>query len=83
MAVVFFIRPTLVFSLHWECSQKSPYVLLKDVRFQLESLLECSDGSENRTPTCNRHVCLELFISNVELYFKEGIQTVLPLDLYA
>ena len=78
MAVVFFY-----YSFHWECSQKSPYVLLKDVRFQLESLLECSDGSENRTPTCNRHVCLELFISNVELYFiKEGIQTVLPLMIY-
>ena len=68
---------------HWKCSQKSPYVLLKDVHYQRESLLECSDGGENRTPTCNRHfVCLELFISNVELYFKEGVQTVLPLMIY-
>lgn len=70
-------------SFHWECSQNLPYALLKDVRFQRENLLECSDDNENRIPTCNRHVvCLELFISNIELYLKEGVQTVLPLLIY-
>ena len=72
---------------HWKCTQKSRYALLRDVRYQreslLESVLECSDGDENRMPMCNRHyVRCELIISNIELYLKEGVQTVLPLMIY-
>ena len=70
---------------HLECIRTSRYVLLKDVRFQRqgERLLDCSDGDERRMPMCNRHyVRCELIISNIELYLKEGVQTVLPLIIY-
>ena len=69
---------------HWECIQKSRYALLENVRYEGESLLECCDGDENRVPAmCNRHyVRCELIISNIELYLKEGVQTVLPLIIY-
>lgn len=83
MAVVYCYYITF----HLECIQKSRYALLENVRYEreglLESVLECSDGDENRMPMCDRHyVRLELIISNFELYFKEGVQTVLPLIIY-
>ena len=68
---------------HWECIQKWRYRLLGRVSSDGESLLEYSDGDENRMPMCNRHyVRCELIISNIELYLKEGVQTVLPLMIY-
>jgi hypothetical protein len=68
---------------HWECIQKSTYRLLKNVEFQRDSLLKCGDDNESKTAICNRHfVLLELVISNIELYFKDSVQSVLLIYMY-
>jgi hypothetical protein len=42
---------------HCECIQKSTYRLLKNVEFQRDSLLKCSDDNESKTAICNRQFC--------------------------
>jgi hypothetical protein len=71
-------------SFHCECSQISTYRLLNNVEFQRDSLLNCSDDNESKTAICNRHFVLaELVISNIELYFKDSVQSVLLIYMYS
>jgi hypothetical protein len=63
---------------HWKCSQNSSYCLINNARLTRDRLLKCSDDNQTRTPVCNRHfVFAELVISNIELYLKDDLQSVL------
>ena len=67
---------------HYKCataSQETTYTRLETTAHSRRNwLLECDDDNERKSAVCNRHFVLaELVISNIELYLKDGIQSVL------
>ena len=63
---------------HIECSVKPSYYLLPSVNFHENEVEICRHENGNQVRHCDRHfVLVELIISTIELYAKEGIQCVL------
>lgn len=69
---------------HLKCIHKSSYRLLKNAQYQEDidggASLTYSDDNESQPAICNHDVvCAEMIISNIQLYFKEGLQCALLL----
>lgn len=75
---------------HWKCIHNGKRRSYRHVNFRYESqserLIKCNvdNDSGNKSAPCNRHFVLtELVISNIELYFKDGVQSILLMYMYS